>query len=154
MGTFEVPTDLLFNRGVVRDPVDYARTRGVVGWLCLTGDEFAAMPGGISYAEVERAVEESAQVVSDPPRTLNLDLARQHVAALDRLPRPSLVTCRTGPRASAVAYMYGGLRNNADADDVLAAADRDEAPFCPFPEYREWVRTSMEALRADKTDDR
>jgi hypothetical protein len=153
MTTFELPKDLRFNRGPVADPDEYAKAAGVAGWLCLTGDVFAAMPGGMSYAQVEAAVAESAQVVSDPPLTLNLDLARQHVAALDRLPRPTLVTCRTGPRGSAVVYMYAGLRNNADVDEVLAAADRDQAPFCQFAEYRQWVRTCMETLRPETTDD-
>ena len=149
MATFELPNDLCFNRGLVADATEYAKTRGVAGWLCLTGDEFAAMPNGLSYAQVEAAVDESAQIVSDPPVALTVDLARQHVEALDRLPRPTLVTCRTGPRASAVAYIYAGLRNSADADEVLAAADRDGAPFTPSAEYRAWVRTCLEALRGE-----
>jgi protein tyrosine phosphatase (PTP) superfamily phosphohydrolase (DUF442 family) len=80
---------------------------------------------------------------------MNLDLARQHVAALDSLPRPTLISCRAGPRASAVAYMYAGLRSGADADDVVAAAERDNAPFTANAELREWVRASMAALRAE-----
>ena len=149
MATFELPKDLSFNRGLVDDPTEYAKARGIAGWLCLTGDEFAAMPNGLSYAQVEAAAQESVQIVSDPPVALTLDLARQHVEALDHLPRPTLVTCRTGPRASAVAYIYAALRANADADEVLATADRDGAPFTPSAEYREWVRTCIEALRAE-----
>jgi hypothetical protein len=87
-----------------------------------------------------------SQRVSDPPRTLNLELARQHVAALDALPRPTLVTCRSGPRASAVVYLYAGLKARAAAAEVLDRAERDGAPFCKFDEYMEWVRSSLEAL--------
>jgi hypothetical protein len=88
-------------------------------------------------------------VVSDPPRVLTLDLARQHVAALDSLPRPTLISCRSGPRASAVAYMYAGLKLGATVDAVLAAAERDSAPFCTFPEIKDWLRSSMESLQRE-----
>ena len=58
------------------------------------------MEGGMSYADVQAAVEESVNIVSDPPVVMDVDLARQHIAALDRLPRPTLVTFRTGPRTA------------------------------------------------------
>ena len=147
MTGFHLPKDLQFNRGAIQDPDAYAEERGSASWLFLVGDEFASMPGGMSYAQVQEAVPASARVVSDPPRVLNLELARQHVDALEQLPRPTLISCRTGPRASAVAYMYAGLKVGAGSDEVLAAADEDEAPFCAFAEYREWVRSSMESLR-------
>jgi hypothetical protein len=86
-------------------------------------------------------------VVSDPPRVLNLDLARQQIEALEQLPRPTLISCRTGPWASAVEYMYAGLKAGATPDEVLAAAEKDAAPFCASKEYQEWVRSSMESLR-------
>ena len=60
---------------------------------------------------------------------MDMDLARRHVAALDELPRPTLVTCRTGPRSSAVIYLYAGLQAGATADEVLARAEADGAPF-------------------------
>lgn len=147
MAGFQIPKDLMFNRGLIPDPAAYAKERGCASWLFLVGDEFASMPGGISYAQVQQAVPASARVVSDPPRVLNLDLARQHIDALDHLPRPTLISCRTGPRASAVAYMYAGLELGASSDDVLAAAERDEAPFCASAEIKEWVRSSMESLQ-------
>lgn len=147
MTEFHLPDDLLYNRGAIQDPGEYAAKTGSASWLYLVGEEFASMPGGMSYAQVQEAVPSSARVVSDPPRILDLDLARQHVDALDQLPRPTLISCRTGPRASAVAYMYAGLKLGAAPDAVLAAADEDGAPFCAFPEYREWVRSSMESLR-------
>lgn len=56
-----------------------------------------------------------------------------------------MISCRSGPRASAVAYMYAGLKAGASCEDVIAAAERDEAPFCKFPEYKEWVRQSLAA---------
>ena len=110
------------------------------------------MPGGMSYDQVKEATPHSVNVVSDPPQVLNLELARQHVEALDSLPRPTLISCRSGPRASAVAYMYSGLKQGAEPEEVLAAAEKDQAPFLQFDEYKEWVRTSIETLRTERND--
>lgn len=151
MTTFTLPTDLKYNRARIEDPVAYADAAGCSSWLYLLGDEYSSMPGGMSYAQVQAAVPHSARVVSDPPRILNLELARQHVEALERLPRPTLISCRTGPRASAVAYMYAGLKAGASYEEVIGAAERDEAPFCTFPEYKEWLRLSMESLSSEAT---
>ena len=147
MTGFHLPKNLSCNRGVIRDPSAYAKEAGSASWLFLVGDEFASMPGGMSYDQVQHAVPVSARVVSDPPRVLDLDLARQHVDALEHLPRPTLISCRSGPRASAVAYMYAGLKQGASPDDVLTAAEQDGAPFITSAEYKEWVRSSMESLR-------
>lgn len=149
MADFALPADLAYNRGLIDDPRAYARERGVQSWLFLVGDEFADMPGGMSWAQVQESVHTSARVVSDPPRQLTLDLARQHVAALDALPRPTLVSCRTGPRGSAVAYLYAGLKQGATYQEVLRAAERDQAPFCAAADIKEWLRTSLEALRKE-----
>lgn len=150
MADFAPPPDLLFNRAPVADPAGYAREAGCASWLYLVGPEFAEMDGGMSYAQVRDAVPSSVNVISDPPRVLDLDLARQQVAALDELPRPTLVTCRAGPRASAVVYMYAGLRAGADPDDVVAAAERDGAPCASSDEYKAWIADSIRSLRDDE----
>lgn len=150
MKEFNLPEDLHFNRGLVLHPDTYLEEVGCVSWLFLVGEEFEKMEGGISYAQVQAATPNSINVISDPPRELNLELARQHVAALDALPRPTLISCRTGPRASAVAYMYAGLKDGADPQDVLAAAERDQAPFVQFEAYKTWVSESMESLMLPK----
>lgn len=150
MNNFRLPSDLTFNRAHILDPTAYAKETGCASWLYLVGEEFGSMPNGMTYAQVEDAVPQSACVISDPPRVLNLELARQHVAALDTLARPTLISCRSGPRASAVAYMYAGLKQNATYEEVLAAAEHDSAPFCAFEDYKEWVRTSLESLRGEQ----
>lgn len=146
MAKFKLPSDLSFNRGPVQDPSAFAKEHGSASWLYLVGEEFASMPGGMSYAQVQQAVPHSAQVISDPPRALNLELARQQMAALEALPRPTLITCRSGPRASAAAYLYAGLKLGVPYEEVLAAAEQDNAPFCASDEIKEWVRSSLEAL--------
>jgi len=146
MPGFEGPTELKFNRGPIPDPDAFAREASAASWLYLCGEEFAAMDGGMSYASVEAAVPESANVVSDPPRVLDMDLARRQVAALDALPRPTLVTCRAGPRSSALVYLYAGLRSGATADEVLARAQADDAPFTRMEDLRAWVAQGLDEL--------
>jgi hypothetical protein len=143
---FESPTDLIHNRGLIPDPDAFARENGAESWLFLCGEDFASMEGGMSYADVERAVPVSANVVSDPPTPLTLELARQQIEALDDLPRPTLVTCRTGPRSSALIYLYSGLKAGASADEVLAQAEADDAPWARSDELRAWVADGLEQL--------
>jgi hypothetical protein len=146
MTGFVGPTDLMNNRGLIDDPEGFAREKGAASWLFLCGEEFASMEGGMSYADVERAVPVSANVVSDPPTPLDLDLARRQIEALDGLPRPTLVTCRTGPRSSALMYLYSGLKAGASAEDVLARAEEEGAPFVQSDELRAWVTEGLEQL--------
>ena len=147
MEQFQLLEDLKYNNGFIKNPTAYLKDRGCVSWLYLVGEEFSKMENGMSYEEVQLATPYSVNVISDPPLTLNLDLATQHVSALDSLPRPTLISCRTGPRASAVAYMYSGLKLGADPDEVIAAAEKDNAPFTKFDEYKNWGRSSIECLR-------
>jgi len=43
--------------------------------------------------------------------------------------------------------MYSGLKLGADPDEVIKVAEKDQAPFIQFEEYKEWVRTSINSLR-------
>jgi hypothetical protein len=146
MPDFETPTDLMNNRGLIADPEGFAREKGAASWLFLCGEAFASVEDGMSYADVQRAVPASANVVSDPPTPLDLDLARRQIEALDGLPRPTLVTCRTGPRSSALIYLYAGLQAGAPAEDVLARAEADGAAFVQSDELRAWVADGLEQL--------
>ncbi|MEO7306274.1 MAG: hypothetical protein ABIR78_05145 [Ferruginibacter sp.] len=149
MKDFKLPEDLSYNEGFIKDPGTYLNEKGCVSWLFLVGEEFSKMDNGMSYQQVQAATPYSANVISDPPRVLNLDLAHEHVKALDSLPRPTLISCRTGPRASAVAYMYSGLKLSIDPNEVIATAERDNAPFTKFDELKDWVRSSIESLREE-----
>jgi hypothetical protein len=64
----------------------------------------------MSYSDVEAVVPESLNLIADPPRPFDMDVGRRGVAALDKLPRPTLVTCRTGPRSSALIYHRAATR--------------------------------------------
>jgi hypothetical protein len=146
MAAFEVTSDLIFNRGLIADPDAFAGAADAASWLYLCGDDFADVDGGMSYGQVQAAVGVSEQIVSDRPQGFDLDLAQQHLAALDRLPRPTLVTCRTGPRSSAIVYLYAGLRAGASADEVLARADADNAPFAGSEQLRAFVTEGLRQL--------
>ncbi|MEO8696216.1 MAG: hypothetical protein ABI658_22055, partial [Acidimicrobiales bacterium] len=146
MAGFEVPADLSFNRGAIADPQAFAHDASAASWLFLCGEQFATMDGGMSYAQVQAAVAESENIVADPPRVFDLDVARELIAAIDRLPRPTLVTCRTGPRSSAAVYLYAGLQAGASASEVLARADADAAPFARSEELRALVSQGLQEL--------
>jgi hypothetical protein len=143
---FEGPTGLMHNRELIEDPHSFAQEAGAASWLFLCGEEFAQMDGGISFASVQESVPESANVVSDPPRVMDMDLARRQISALDELPRPTLVTCRTGPRSSALVYLYAGLRSGATAEEVLGRAEADDAPFTHAEGLKAWVAQGLDEL--------
>lgn len=147
MADFPTPADLTFNRGPIEDPEALARDAHAASWLYLCGEEFASMPQGMSYAQVQSAVPESANVVSDPPVVPDMDLAREQIAALEQLPRPTLVTCRAGPRSSALVYLYSGLKAGATAGEVLERAELDGAPFAGNEELRAWVTQGLGELK-------
>jgi hypothetical protein len=56
------------------------------------------------------------------------------------------VTCRAGPRSSALVYLYAGLRAGASADDGLARAELDNAPFVASDELGAWVTKGLAEL--------
>jgi hypothetical protein len=145
---------MTFNRGLIADPEAFARDAHAASWLFLCGEDFAAMEGGMSYASVQAAVAQSANIVSDPPQVLDMDLARRQMATLDKLPRPTLVTCRRGPRSSALVYLYAGLRAGASADEVLARAEEDEAPFTSSEDLKAWVAQGLSQLAGQDRDRR
>jgi hypothetical protein len=138
---------LRHNRGLIADPASFAREADAASWLYLCGEAFADTDGGMSFEDVQRAVDRSINVVSDPPVVMTMDLARQQIDALDQLPRPTLVTCRTGPRSSAVIYLYAGLRAEATEQEVLAQAEADGAPFLQSDELVAWVKQGLAEIR-------
>jgi len=131
---------------LIADPTAFAKENGAASWLYLCGQEFAAMEGGMSYADVQAAVPESANLIADPPHPFDMDVARRGIEALDQLPRPTLVTCRTGPRSSALVYLYSGLRSGASPADVLARAEADGAPFVQAEPLKQWVVQGLSEL--------
>jgi hypothetical protein len=146
MTDFETPAGMTFNTEPIADPEAFAREAGAASWLFLCGEEFAAMEGGMAYGDVQAAVSESANVISDPPRVLDMEIARRQIAALEGLPRPTLVTCRSGPRSSALVYLYAGLKASASADEVISRAEADGAPFAGSDELKAWVAQGLDEL--------
>jgi hypothetical protein len=149
MADFTAPSDIIFNHGPIPDPEAFARDAGAKSWLFLCGEEWAAHEKGMSFAQVQSAVPESENIVADPPEPFDMNAARTILAAIDRLPRPTLVTCRVGPRSSAAVYLYAGLQSGASADEVLAQADADGAPFAGTDAYRDFVTQGLEELRSE-----
>ena len=136
---------MMFNRGLIADPGGFARDHEAASWLYLCGEEFAQTEGGMSYADVQAAVPTAENIAVDTI-PLTMDIARRQVRALDDLPRPTLVTCRTGPKSSALVYLYAGLKAGANADDVIARAEADDAPFVRAEPLRAWVAQGLAEL--------
>jgi hypothetical protein len=59
------------------------------------------------------------------------------------------VTCRTGPRSSALVYLYEGLDSGESAEQLLARAESDGAPFVRSDECRAWVEQGLRELSED-----
>jgi hypothetical protein len=146
---FSTPTGLTYNRGPIADPAAFAQEARAASWLYLCGEEFASMEGGMSYDDVQTAVPRSVNLIADPPRPFDMDVARRGIETLDELPRPTLVTCRAGPRSSALVYLYAGLRSGASADEVLARAEADGAPFVQVEPLKEWVVQGLGQLSTE-----
>jgi hypothetical protein len=91
MPEFEVPADLTFNRGPIADPDAFAKEADAASWLYLCGEEFETMENGMSYDQVQAAVPESVNIISDPPRPFDVDSVQPLLDAIDQLPRPTLV---------------------------------------------------------------
>ena len=53
---------------------------------------------------------------------------------------------RTGPRSSALVYLYAGLKAGAAPDQVLAQAEADGAPFVGSDELKAWVVQGLAEL--------
>jgi hypothetical protein len=84
-GIFPAPTDLTHNRGLATGPAAFAGEAGAAPRLYLCDEELAAMEGGMSYSDVEAAGPQPANLVADPPRPADTDVARRGVEAADRL---------------------------------------------------------------------
>ena len=55
--------------------------------------------------------------------------------------RPGSFLIKIPQRSSAVAYMYSGLKLGADPEEVIATAEKDNAPFTKSDELKDWVRS-------------
>ena len=50
------------------------------------------------------------------------------------------------PTSSALLYLYSGLRSGASADEVLARAEADDAPFTHAEPLKAWVEQGLSEL--------
>jgi hypothetical protein len=118
------------------------------GWLFLC---FAA-DGGLSFEQVQSAIDASALVISDPPRILNLDC---HCARTSGRPRQT-AKANAGdmphrPTCERDRLSLRGIASRGYPDEVLARADADNkqtdgAPFAAREDYRAWVAEALTAL--------
>ena len=95
---------------------------------------------------------ESENIVADPPEPFDMNAARTILAAIDRLPRPTLVTCRgrtTAPRrpcTSTPGSAVGSIRPTRCSRKPTPTG----APFAGTDAYRDFVTQGLEELRAEE----
>ena len=139
MSRFEPLPDISFNTEKVADPSAFAREREAASWLCLTGEEFAAMEGGISFAQVQRAVGRSitscpirrgrststSRESTSPPWT-SFRARRWSPAAPARAPPPS----RTCTRACAREPTRRRCSSRPNGTALRSASPTSTRPGC------------------------
>jgi hypothetical protein len=57
---FESLKELKHNRGLIANPKVFAQDANAASWLFLCGEEFATIPGRMTYSDVQAAVPESS----------------------------------------------------------------------------------------------
>mmetsp|Transcript_24199 Transcript_24199/g.39163 ORF Transcript_24199/g.39163 Transcript_24199/m.39163 type:complete len:347 (+) Transcript_24199:32-1072(+) len=113
------------------------------------GDTGFAAPGGFQEGLLPLFGEGHARqlpVVVTDALPANLELARALVAALEELPRPLVLQCRSANRASAPLAMYLAKKNQWTADQTQEYGEKSELPFVGVPKLAEWVRNYVESL--------
>ena len=106
------------------------------------------MEGGMSYDSVQAAVPESANVTRTPRACSTWSSPAARWRRSTSCPGRRCVTCRKGPRSSALVYLYAGLKAGATAEEVIARAEEDEAPFAASDELKSWVTEGLRELSA------
>jgi protein tyrosine phosphatase (PTP) superfamily phosphohydrolase (DUF442 family) len=86
----------------------------------------------------------SAHVPVDAPAGLSGRTADSCVASLARLPRPTLVLCASGNRASAAIAISVGREEKWSGEATLAWAFEQRMPFLTVQALRDWVVASVD----------
>lgn len=67
--------------------------------------------------------------------------------ALDSIPQPTLVSCKSGRRASAVYASYKAVKNNMTVEDIMADSKSKGLTFVGAPGMVAWVTCVINNLR-------
>jgi hypothetical protein len=84
-----------------------------------------------------------AVFISVEADSLSLPLADSLCRALDDLPRPTLVTCMSGARATAVSRMYLARRRGVGAEEVIEAAEEKKEAWLKNAKLVAWMRKCL-----------
>ena len=95
-------------------------------------------------AAAAAGVADALHVPVDAPAGLSRTTADACVAALARLPRPTLVLCASGNRASAAIAIAVGREERWGGEATLAWALEQKMPFLTVQPLRDWVVASVD----------
>lgn len=79
-----------------------------------------------------------------------VDAFHQYRAALDSLPRPTLIACGTNRRAGAVYAAYEGARRKLSVEEVAADSQRRGFTYLALPKFAVWVNTIVSTFGGGK----
>lgn len=74
---------------------------------------------------------------------LSLPLADSLCRSLDDLPRPTLVSCMSGSRATAVSRMYLARSRGVGAEEVISVAEKKNEPWAKNAKLVAWIKECL-----------
>lgn len=77
------------------------------------------------------------------PSKLNRELTEDIITSLDSLPRPTMIMCRSGARATAAARIYSATKFGESADSVLETAISKGEKWTESQNLKNWVSSTL-----------
>ena len=121
-------------------PTDFS---AVNGWLNLIPEKNYTFPDPSSVPFLAADKKCDSRFVSVEADALTAPLIDDLVAALDALPRPALISCKSGSRATAVARLYAARKLNATSEVVLLAARAKKEAWLNNAKLVAWVTSNL-----------
>ena len=144
-------TDPAANEFLVSGTEDLPYFGKVNGWLKLIPEESYSFadPATVPFLDADKKC--NSVMVSVEADSLTSPLVDSLIAALDALPRPALISCKSGARATAVARLYAARKLNATSEVVLRAAIAKKEPWTNNEKLVQWIKDNLPKERAEKT---
>jgi hypothetical protein len=92
-----------------------------------------------------------AYAASDPDIVAAVNEFRQFQAALDKLPRPTMISCKSARRAGAVYAAYNGVRSKWTTEQVEEDSRRQEFKYLLSANLASFVRTIMSTYNVTRS---
>lgn len=153
---FEVSAEFGIDGGIDSDALAFLAAK-YAGALYLSSDSPTDLGANSGFEAVQASFPAGAiKVALDVSRDAykvdgdsTLAAAQEYkafAAALDSLPRPTVIICKTARRASAVVAAYEGVKGRNSVDEVLSRASAQDLKFLGHEGLKKWVSTVVETF--------